>query len=162
MLIVERTVDDERYAAEPADATPSTPLLKPTMMRFDDGRRDEVRRVVASPSDFRARREKVAANGFVPAAVTTPVIVEPFVATNATDAPETAALVTVTTCVAGVGPSVHVVVDFPSEPVVVVAGETDPPPTALHVSATFPTPWLSASSTWTTSGESTGVETFAT
>src|SRR6185503_11373534 len=141
-----RATDMERYAPEPAAATPSLSLRKPTTMRFDIGRRVTVR-WLPMPSDRAGERENVAPKMFVFAGVTTPLIVAPLLATNDTDAPEMLALVTVTTCVPAVGASVHVTFDLPSLSVTVDVADNEPPPTTVHVSVTPDTERPAPSST---------------
>jgi hypothetical protein len=103
---------------------------------------------------FALLRENVGENRLFPAGLTVPVIVEPLSATNETDAPGIAALVTVTTCVPADGESVHFTLDLPSLSVAVELDESDPPPTAVQVSATPDTGRWAPSMALTTNAES--------
>src|SRR3954470_22413717 len=96
--VVVRAVVIDRYAADPATATPIAPLLKPTTMRFDR-RGGGAKRAPAEADNCAAAgvREKLVPNGSVLVVVTVPVITAPLSATNETDAPVTCVLVTVTT-----------------------------------------------------------------
>src|SRR5690348_15691133 len=136
---------------------PMTPVVNSMMIRLVERRRIAVRG--ASEEAPRVGMRENVANGVNAAALTVPLIVAPFPATNATDAPETCAEVTVTTCVPIVGPSVHLTDDLPSLSVLVAVADNVPPPLAVHVNATPETDLLAASNTWTTSAESRGPET---
>jgi hypothetical protein len=94
-------------------------------------------------------------------AVTVPMIVGPFPATNDTDAPPICALVTVTTCGPTAGDNVQWTEDSPLLSVVDVVALSDPPPTTVHLSETPLTDFDAPSSTRTTSAESSAVATFA-
>src|SRR5262245_61719192 len=97
---------------------PMAPVLNPMMMRLVEGRRVAARG--ASERALRAGMRENVANGVDTAELMVPLMVAPFPATNATDAPESCAEVTVTTCAPIVGPSVHLTDDLPSLSVVVV------------------------------------------
>jgi hypothetical protein len=157
----DRAVAIVRYAAEPTGANPSAALLNPITIRFDCGRFVEAPLVVAASPTCSGDREKVAPNGFTAMAVTVPMIVGPFPATNDTDAPPICALVTVRTCGPTAGDNVQWTEDSPLLSVVDVVALSDPPPTTVHLSETPLTDFDAPSSTRTTSAESSAVATFA-
>ena len=129
-------------------------------MRFGERRRVTERACDSDDGgrDARSGDSEKFANGVPLADVMTPVIVAPLFAVNATEAPATCALVTVTTCVPALGDNVHVTRDLPAVSVVVAVDDSVPPPLAVQVSGMFATGRLAASSTCTTSAESRAAE----